>query len=63
MVHVDRRAEEKGGKKINLPDDASAAGLMVALSTTPLDCAEYISAAATMLTRETNGSAKRRVLI
>lgn len=36
---------------IHLPEDASAAGLIVALST-PLDCAEYISAAATMVNEE-----------
>lgn len=43
----------------NLPGDARAAGLTVALST-PLGCAEYIERSSA---RATNGSAKRRVLI
>lgn len=43
MVH---RKGGDGWNGFDLPEDASAAGLIVALSR-PLDCAEYISAAAT----------------
>lgn len=46
----------------NLPDDARAAGLIVALSAA-LGCAEYIERSSDSIGTQVHGSAKRRVLI
>lgn len=46
----------------NLPDDARAAGLIVALSAA-LGCAEYIERSSNSIGTQVHGSAKRRVLI
>lgn len=46
----------------NLPDDARAAGLIVALSAA-LGCAEYIERSSDSVCNQVHGSAKRRVLI
>lgn len=46
----------------DLPDDARAAGLIVALSAA-LGCAEYIERSSDSIGTQVHGSAKRRVLI